>query len=32
MILDVTSDFVYVRLHGSTDHYPNGYDEATLDH
>jgi uncharacterized protein YecE (DUF72 family) len=32
VILDVTSDFVYVRLHGSKDHYPDGYDEATLDH
>jgi len=31
VIHDVTSDFVYVRLHGDLTHYPNGYDEATLD-
>lgn len=31
-ILDVTSDFVYVRLHGGADHQPDGYDDATLDH
>jgi uncharacterized protein YecE (DUF72 family) len=32
VIRDVTSDFVYVRLHGSADHYPDGYDDATLDY
>ncbi|MFC6357114.1 DUF72 domain-containing protein [Luethyella okanaganae] len=30
-ILDVTSDFVYVRLHGDANHFPDGYDDATLD-
>lgn len=30
-IHDVTSDFVYARLHGSADHYPDGYDDDTLD-
>jgi uncharacterized protein YecE (DUF72 family) len=28
---DVTSDFVYVRLHGSEELYVSGYDEASLD-
>lgn len=30
-IREVTSDFVYVRLHGDLNHYPDGYDEAALD-
>lgn len=30
-IYDVTSDFVYARLHGGANHYPDGYDDATLD-
>lgn len=30
-LTEVTSDFVYVRLHGDAHHYPNGYDEAALD-
>ncbi len=28
---DVTSDFVYVRLHGDTELYVSGYDDAALD-
>ncbi len=28
---DVTSDFVYVRLHGETELYTSGYDPASLD-
>jgi uncharacterized protein YecE (DUF72 family) len=28
---DVTSDFVYVRLHGSEELYVSGYDDASLD-
>jgi uncharacterized protein YecE (DUF72 family) len=28
---DVTTDFVYVRLHGDTELYVSGYDEAALD-
>jgi uncharacterized protein YecE (DUF72 family) len=30
-LLDVTSDFVYCRLHGSEKLYTSGYDDATLD-
>ena len=29
-LMDVTSDFVYCRLHGSEELYASGYDEATL--
>lgn len=28
---DVTSDFVYIRLHGETELYSSGYDDASLD-
>jgi uncharacterized protein YecE (DUF72 family) len=28
---DVTSDFVYVRLHGDTELYASGYDDRALD-
>lgn len=27
----VTSDFVYVRLHGDATHFPDGYDDAVLE-
>ena len=30
-ITEVTSDFVYVRLHGSEELYVSGYDDASLD-
>jgi uncharacterized protein YecE (DUF72 family) len=30
-MMDVTSDFVYCRLHGSEEIYENGYDDASLD-
>jgi uncharacterized protein YecE (DUF72 family) len=30
-LMDVTSDFVYCRLHGSTELYASGYDNAALD-
>ncbi|NMR21072.1 DUF72 domain-containing protein [Cellulomonas fimi] len=30
-MLDVTSDFVYVRLHGAEELYVSGYDDAALD-
>ena len=30
-LMDVTSDFVYGRLHGSTELYRSGYDEAALE-
>jgi len=30
-IAEVTSDFVYVRLHGSEELYVSGYDDASLD-
>lgn len=30
-LMDLTSDFVYCRLHGSTDLYRSGYDAAALD-
>jgi len=30
-IEDITSDFVYARLHGSEELYVSGYDDATLD-
>jgi uncharacterized protein YecE (DUF72 family) len=29
---DVTSDFLYLRLHGSEELYVSGYDDAALDH
>lgn len=28
---EVTSDFVYVRLHGDAGHFPDGYDDVTID-
>jgi uncharacterized protein YecE (DUF72 family) len=31
LLMDVTSDFVYCRLHGSEQLYASGYDEAALD-
>jgi uncharacterized protein YecE (DUF72 family) len=31
-IRELTSDFVYVRLSSGRDHYPDGYDDETLDH
>ena len=31
VIEDVTSDFVYVRLHGDEELYVSGYDDASLD-
>lgn len=31
LLMDVTSDFVYCRLHGSEELYASGYDEAVLD-
>jgi uncharacterized protein YecE (DUF72 family) len=30
-LMDVTSDFVYCRLHGATELYASGYDHAALD-
>ncbi|MDR3538419.1 MAG: DUF72 domain-containing protein [Acetobacteraceae bacterium] len=30
-LMDVTSDFVYCRLHGSEELYASGYDDAALD-
>jgi uncharacterized protein YecE (DUF72 family) len=30
-LMDVTSDFIYCRLHGSKDLHPSGYANATLD-
>ena len=30
-LMDVTSDFVYCRLHGSEELYASGYDDASLD-
>lgn len=30
-IREVTSDIVYVRLHGDAKHFPNGYDDETLE-
>ncbi|HRO13339.1 DUF72 domain-containing protein, partial [Amaricoccus sp.] len=30
-LMDLTADFVYVRLHGSEELYVSGYDEAALD-
>lgn len=32
MLMDVTSDFVYCRLHGSEELYASGYDERALSH
>ena len=32
LLMDVTSDFVYCRLHGSEVLYTSGYSEASLDH
>ena len=31
MLDDVTSDFVYVRLHGADELYVSGYDDEALD-
>ena len=31
LLMDVTADFVYVRLHGSEELYASGYDAAALD-
>ena len=31
LLLDVTADFVYVRLHGAEELYASGYDDASLD-
>jgi uncharacterized protein YecE (DUF72 family) len=31
LLVDVTSDFVYCRLHGSEELYVSGYDDAALD-
>jgi uncharacterized protein YecE (DUF72 family) len=31
LLFDVTSDFVYCRLHGSEELYVSGYDDAALD-
>lgn len=31
LMLDVTADFVYVRLHGDTELYRSGYSDAVLD-
>ena len=31
LLMDVTSDFVYCRLHGSQELYVSGYDDAELD-
>ena len=30
-LMDITSDFVYCRLHGPAELYPNGYDNSALD-
>ncbi|UWZ83106.1 DUF72 domain-containing protein [Occallatibacter riparius] len=30
-MMDVTADFVYCRLHGNEEVYPNGYDEAGIE-
>lgn len=30
-VMDVTADFVYCRLHGNEDLYPNGYDAQGID-
>lgn len=30
-MMDITSDFVYCRLHGNEEVYPNGYDAAGID-
>jgi uncharacterized protein YecE (DUF72 family) len=32
LLMDLTSDFVYCRLHGSEELYASGYDEASLEH
>jgi uncharacterized protein YecE (DUF72 family) len=31
LLMDVTSDFIYCRLHGSEELYASGYDDAALD-
>jgi uncharacterized protein YecE (DUF72 family) len=31
-LMDITSDFVYCRLHGSEELYASGYDAGSLDH
>ena len=30
-MMDITADFVYCRLHGNEEHYPNGYDAESID-
>jgi uncharacterized protein YecE (DUF72 family) len=30
-LMDVTSDFIYCRLHGAAELYASGYDHAALD-
>jgi uncharacterized protein YecE (DUF72 family) len=30
-MMDITADFIYCRLHGSEELYPNGYDTAGID-
>ena len=30
-MMDITADFVYCRLHGNEEIYPNGYDDAGID-
>lgn len=32
LLMDLTSDFVYCRLHGSEELYVSGYDDEALDH
>src|SRR5206468_12594833 len=31
-LMDITSDFIYCRLHGSEELYASGYDDEALDH
>jgi uncharacterized protein YecE (DUF72 family) len=31
LLMDVTADFVYCRLHGSEELYVSGYDDKALD-
>jgi uncharacterized protein YecE (DUF72 family) len=31
LLMDVTSDFIYCRLHGSVELYASGYDDASLE-
>ena len=32
LLMDITADFIYCRLHGSEQLYVSGYDDAALDH